>query len=539
MGNRRILGEMQLTLNADRRKLLAQMLAGKTTKASETALAITRHTGMRDIPLSFAQEALWFVDLLESQHALHSVPCAVRLTGELDVPTLTWSLNEIVQRHESLRTTFKERDGRPFQVVTEHYPFAIDVIDLRELYARDAENQAQRIVTEEAHRSFDLERGPLFRFLLVLLCNKEQILMLNFHHLVTDGWSMSVFTRELDQLYKSRCNGETLILAELPVQMKDVALWQRERMHGSELESHLSYWRKVVGGGLPMLHLPTDHLRSDVPSFHGQHHPIELSGDLSDALRALSRRHGVTTFMTLMAAFETLLHHRTGQDDIVIGTAIADRNHEQLENLIGFLINMLVLRTDLSGNPEFRELVHRVKETTLGAYTNKDLPLTQLVKEIQPERDLGRTPLFQVEFSLLTPEVNPAVYGYGLGSGVAQTSELLGLVATTFPVRYDNARYDLAVFLWDMPDSISGVIEYRTDLFERETIDRMAEDFKTVLHIVAERPHVTLDELVSHLEDVSERRNVDAVEQYDQSLRRKLQSIRRRRSTLPAEVEDR
>jgi hypothetical protein len=516
-----------LKLSADRQKLLARMLAEKAVSTRGSPEVISRSDDVRELPLTFAQEALWFVDQLDPENAAHNVPCAVRLQGPVDIAALEWSLNGIVRRHESLRTTFGTRSGRPYLVVHENCPLELKVVDLRESDAGEADRQAQRLVDEEAHRPFDLERGPLFRAVIIRLSDHGHVLVLNFHHLVTDGWSMSVFTRELEQLYASRSSGGKPTLDEPSIQMGDVARWQRERMQGEELERHLSYWREKVGGGLPVLALPVDHPRPPVSSFRGLHQAVNVPAWLSDELRALSRRHGSTTFMTLMAAFLALLHQRTGQADIVIGSAIADRDRPQLEDIIGFLVNMLVFRTDLSGNPAFPELLQRVRDTTLGAYTHKDLPLSRLVSEAQPERDLSRMPLFQVEFSLLTPEENPAVYGYGLGAGVTQATELLGLPAATFPLNYNNARYDIAAFLWDLPTGITGTLEYSSDLFEPATIRNLVEDFICVLEFIAQHPHATLDQLAHKLRTVEVGRKTAVEDQYRASMSLGLASLRR------------
>jgi hypothetical protein len=446
------------------------------------------------------------------------------------MPALEWSLNEIVRRHESLRTTFGSRAGRPYLVVQDSSRLDLEVVDLRELDAAQADEQAYRLATDEAHRPFDLEQGPLARAVIIRLENEEQVLVLNFHHLVTDGWSMGIFTRELDQLYACRSSGEEAALDDPSIQMPDIARWQRERMQGDELERHLSYWREKMGSGLPVLALPLDHSRPPVSSFRGLHQAVNIPASLSDELRALSRRHGVTIFMTLMAVFLSVLHQRTGQDDIVVGSAVADRDRPQLEDIIGFLVNMLVFRTDLSGNPSFPELLRRVRETTLGAYTHKDLPLTRLVSEAQPERDLSRMPLFQVQFSLLTPEENPALYGYGLGTGVIQASELLGMPATTFPVQYDNARYDIAAFLWDLPTGISGTLEYSSDLFEPTTMRYLVEDFVEALKFIAEQPDATLGQLVSELKAAEANRRAEVEAKYHASMRHRLASLRQRKT---------
>ncbi len=510
----------------ERRALLAKLLKekGLQPRAERT---IPRRADAGPAPLSFAQEAVWFLDQLDPDQALHNVPCAVRLTGELDADALERSLGEIARRHEALRTTFRAVDGRPFQEVRAAGTFRMPVTDLSDR-GPEAEAEAVRLATEEAHRTFALEEGPLFRAFLLRLAEAEHVLVLNFHHIVIDGWSMGIFTDELNRLYRAFRAGEPSPLAELPIQIADFAVWQREELQGPALEEHLAYWREQLRGDPVGLTLPTDRPRPPVQSFRGKHRAVRLSARLSDALRTLSQRQGVTPFMTLTAAFLALLHHATRETDVVIGSAVAHRNKKELEGLIGFLVNMLVLRTDLSGNPTFAELQRRVREVTLGAWAHQDLPLTRLLREVAPERDLGKNPLFQVEFSLLTPDHNPAVYGYGLAAGMIETLSLPGLVMSPVEVQYENARYDVAVFLWDMPQGIQGTIEYSTDLFDDATIARLVERYEALLRAVAERPESTLAELVGLLEE-SERSAKSAAEKtHARSMKNKLKSIKRR-----------
>ena len=485
--------------------------------------------------LSFAQEAVWFLDQLEPDQALHNVPGAVRLTGQLDAAAMERSLAEIVQRHEALRTTFVTKDGKPFQVLAPPGAFSLPIIDLSDRPKASAEAEALRLATEEAHRVFDLEQGPLFRAFLIRLGDTQHILVLNFHHIVTDGWSMGVFTRELDQLYRAFGRGEPSPLPELPIQMADFAVWQRATLQGAVLEEHLAYWRKQLSGNVASLTLPTDRPRPAVQSFQGRHRTVRLSEHLSQALRGLSQRQGVTLFMTLTAAFQALLYYYCRETDVVIGSAVAHRNKSELEGLIGFLVNMVVFRTDLSGNPSFGELLRRVREVTLGAWAHQDLPLARVIKEVQPERDLSRNPLFQVQFSLLTPDHNPAVYGYGLATRAIETLELPGLVMTPVAVQYDNARYDIAVFLWDMPQGIQGTIEYSTDLFEDATIARMVHRYETLLRFVVDRSDVSLAALVARLEEDDQETRTAAEETYERSAQQKLKAIKRRRSGGPVE----
>jgi len=520
---------LETSFSPERRALLARLLAKKGIRPPGER-TIPRRADPGPAPLSFAQEAIWFLDQLEPDQALHSVPGAVRLTGRLDVAALERSLSEIVARHEALRTSFVARDGRPYQVVAPPGSFSMPLFDLSERPGRQAEAEAQRLATEEAHRPFDLERGPLFRTFLVRLGDAEHVLLLNFHHAIIDGWSMGVFTRELASLYRAFRAGEPSPLGELPIQLADFAVWQRETVKGAALDEHLAYWRKNLAGNPVGLTLPTDRPRPAVQSFQGRHRTIRLSQRLSEDLRALSQREGVTLFVTLTAVFQALLYHYRRETDVVIGSAVAQRDRRELEELIGFLVNMVALRTDLSGDPSFRELLRRVRAVTVGAFANQELPLTHIIKEVAPERDLSRNPLFQIEFSLLTPDQNPAVYGYGLATGAIETLELPGLVMTPFPVQYENARYDVAVFLWDMPQGIHGTIEYSTDLFDDATIVQMVQRYEILLRAAAERPDATLDALVGPLDAVARESRATAEQSYDRSLKQKLKTLKRRRA---------
>ncbi|MHC4845215.1 MAG: condensation domain-containing protein [Planctomycetota bacterium] len=521
-------------LSAKKRELLARMLEKKGLKPAREQGIPRRPAGSGRVPLSSAQEALWFLDQLEpeteSGRALHNQPGAVRLAGTLDVEALRRSLDEIVRRHEALRTRFVTADGKPYQDVVPHEPIELPLTDLSDRPRDEAEAEALRIASEDAHKPFDLERGPLRRMSLLRLAADEHILVITLHHIITDGWSMGVFATELDQLYRAYLAGEPSPLPELPIQMGDVALWQRDALQGEALEGHLAYWRKQLAPPLTGLALPTDRPRPAVQSYRGGHQTILLSAELSDALRALSRKQGVTLFMTLHAAWSVLLHAITNERDVVIGSAVAHRNRKELEGLIGFLVNMLILRLDLSGDPTFPELLRRAREVTVGAWSHQDLPLTRIIKEVAPERDLSRNPLFQIEFSLLTPDKNPAVFGYGLAMGSIETVELPGLIMTPVDVNYDNARYDVAVFLWDMPGGVHGTIEYSTDLFDAATMERLASRYETVLRAVVERPDVTLAGLVDVLTAADRDAAAAAEQSHEQSMKDKLKSIRRRRA---------
>ncbi|MEK7327247.1 MAG: condensation domain-containing protein, partial [Chloroflexota bacterium] len=333
-----------------------------------------------------------------------------RLSGKLDVMALTNSLNEIVCRHEVLRTSFEVVDDEPRQVVAPDFNLTIPLLDLQD------EGEALQLATDEARRPFDLQRGPLIRASLIRLADQDHILLLTLHHIAADGWSMAVLVRELATLYDALSTGQACpategsvegpLLPDLPLQYADFACWQREQLKGEVLESQLAYWKEQLGGpstlpsvagqAPPILELPADHPRPAAQTHRGAHFTFTLDAALTQTLRALSRREGATLFMTLLAAFQTLLHRYTGQDDICVGTPIASRTRAEIEPLIGFFVNTLVMRCNLAGEPGFRELLKRVRETALGAYAHQDVPFEKLVEALGADRDMSRTPLFQV-----------------------------------------------------------------------------------------------------------------------------------------------
>jgi hypothetical protein len=519
-----------LSLSPERRALLARRLAEKGLAAAPTDERIPRRTQSGPLPLTSAQEALWFLDQLEPDRALHNQPGAVRLVGTLDIEALRRSLDEIVRRHEALRTRFVTTDGKPCQEVVPHETLDLPLTDLSDRPRAEADELARRMASKDAHTPFDLATGPLHRMFLIRLVPDEHILVITLHHIITDGWSMGVFTSELDQLYRAYLVGEPSPLPELPIQMGDFALWQRASLQGETLAGHLEYWAGQLAPPLAALSLPTDRERPAVQSYRGGHQTLLLSAELSDALRQLSQREGVTLFMTLYAAWSVLLYDICRETDVVIGSAVAHRNRKELEGLIGFLVNMLILRLDLSGNPPYTELLRRARDVTIGAWSHQDLPLSAILKEVAPERDLSRNPLFQIEFSLLTPDKNPAVYGYGLAMGTIETIELPGLRMTPVQVDYDNARYDVAVFLWDMPGGVQGTIEYSTDLFEAATIERLGRRYESVLGLVVDQPGASLIELVDLLQAADRQADKAAGQSHEESMKRSLKSIRRRRS---------
>ena len=333
------------------------------------------------MPLSFAQQALWFLDQLSPGQATFNVPAVVRIEGPLDADALERSFQEIVQRHEALRTTFAIVDGRPVQVIAESLDLALEGVDLCAFAADQREAEAVRLAAEEARRPFDLARGPLVRATLLRLDERDHALLLTMHHIVTDGWSFGVAAHELTTLYASFRDGTPAALPELPIQYADFAHWQRNRLQGEVLDQLLGYWSKQLAGVVP-LELPTDRPRPPSGRPAGAIRTFALAPDLSAKLDALSSRESATPFITLLAAFQTLLHRYSGQDDIVVGSPIANRNRAETEGLIGFFVNMLALRADLSGDPSFRALLGRVREVALGAFEHQDLPLEMLIEAL-------------------------------------------------------------------------------------------------------------------------------------------------------------
>lgn len=468
-------------LSAAKRALLEQRLAGRSsTQADEQAIRRRPRTGPP--PLSFAQQRLWFLSQLEPDLAAYNVPAAVRLIGNLDIAILNWSLNEIVRRHESLRTTFDSVAGQPVQVIAPALTLAIPVVDLTNLPDEGRETEGVRLAQEEAQRVFDLVSGPLIRALLLRLRSAEHVLILTMHHIVSDGWSQGVVTSELGTLYEAGLNGRPSPLPELSIQYADFAVWQRGWLKDDELDRQIQYWRKHHAGAPPSVDLPTDSPRPAQMNYRGATYLFELSAELSESLTALSRREGATLFMTLLAAFKTLLWRYTSQDDVVVGTTVANRNREELEGLIGFFVNTLPLRTGFSGDPSFRELLGQVREVSLGAYAHQDLPFELLVEELQPVRDLGRNPLFQIVFDLQ--------------NAPAPELELTGLKLHPYPFTSGSTRFDLELHLTSMAEGITGALVYSTDLFTESTISQLAERYRAVLEAVVAEP----DRRVSRIE---------------------------------------
>ncbi|HEU0077113.1 MAG TPA: condensation domain-containing protein, partial [Longimicrobiaceae bacterium] len=433
------------------------------------------------LPLSFAQQRLWFIDQLEPGSAAYNVPQGMRLRGPLEVGVLRRALEEIVRRHESLRTTVRRVEGRAVQVVAPDGRARLPEVDLRALGEEAREAEARRIAAEDAELPFDLARGPLLRTAVVRLGDADFALLLNMHHVVSDGWSMEVLVRELSALYDAFCAGRPSPLAPLPVQYADFAAWQRAWLEGPVLDRQLDFWRERLKGTPPVLELPTDRPRPRVPGEAGGSRSFTLPAETAAALRALSRREGTTLFMTLLAGWQALLGRYAGRDDVVVGAPVAGRDRTEIEGLFGFFVNTLVMRTDLSGGPDARELLRRVREAALGAYAHADIPFERLVEEIVPARSLSHTPLFQATFSLQNAD------GATLRLGDGELEELDAGTGT--------AKFDLVFAMADQGGRLGGTLAYRAELWDAATIDRMLEHFAVLLGALAAEPARPVAEL--------------------------------------------
>ncbi|MDJ0542635.1 MAG: amino acid adenylation domain-containing protein, partial [Microcystis sp. M53603_WE2] len=457
--------------------LIGQLQQQNLTLTVPPILPRTKDT---ELPLSFAQQRLWFLDQLQPNSALYNIPMVLYFRGNLNQKALEQSLREICNRHEVLRTNFVTIDGQPTQIIQTTRE-TISVVDLQDLPIHEQEEKTEQLKQKQATQTFDLAKESLIRITLVVLSETEHLLLVCMHHIISDGWSIEVFIHELTSLYNAYTQNHPANLAPLPIQYADFALWQKQWLQGDVLQSQLNYWQNQLTAAPPLLSLPTDHPRPAVQSFVGTQQEFSLSPKLSQALTELSRQQGVTLFMTLLAAFDALLYRYTGSSDILVGTPIANRNRGEIEGLIGFFVNTLVMRTDLSDNPSFSQLLTRVREVTMDAYAHQDLPFEMLVEALQPERDLSHTPLFQVAFVLQnTPK-----------SEIAMT----GLTVTDLPPENTTAKFDLTLAMVNTDDGLKGVWEYNTDLFESSTIERLSGHFLNLLGGIAANPQARISQL--------------------------------------------
>jgi amino acid adenylation domain-containing protein len=493
----------------------------KSQRGGEGGVRIERASRESELELSYAQQRLWFIDQLEGGSASYNVPAALRLKGEVNVSVLEQVMRELVRRHEVLRTTFASVEERAIQIIHDAESVPVRLVNLRTLPEARRAAEAQRLIGEQARKPFNLACGPLFRVTLLQVTEEEHILLLTMHHIVSDAWSVGVLIQEVTSLYQAYSNGTSSGLAELTIQYADFAVWQRAWLQGQVLESHLDFWKRQLAGVRPTLNLPTSRPRPAKPTFRGMRQAFQLSAALSRELRDLSRREGVTLFMTLLAAFQTLLYRYDNADDIVVGANIANRDRHGTEKLIGFFINMLVMRTDFSGNPGFRQLLSRIREVALSAFAYQDLPFEKVVEELQPERDLSHSPLFRVVFNF--------------NNTMAQRLDLAGLALERIPVERERANFDLTLFMFDDPHILSGTWAYNTDLFDAAAIKRISDNFLTLLQSIVAEPDARLTSLEMFSEAEKNERALRE-KQWEEANLEKLKRVKRKVLTSIDEV---
>src|SRR6266568_2834330 len=468
-------------LSAAKQALLDKRLLSESMPDAKLDAIPRRPPGMVS-SLSFAQQRLWFLQQLEPESTVYNEAMAIRLKGLLNVEAITQAAQEIIRRHEVLRSTFPMVDGQVIQVVHPSLDLHVPFVDLRGVPLAEREAVAQRRIAEEVQRPFYLAEEVPWRRLLLRLDEEEHIAVTILHHIVTDAWSMEVFVRELTTLYAAFCAGQPSPLPELPLQYADYANWQRQWLEKGGLDEQLVYWKQRLGGTLPILELPTNRPRPTVQTYRRQRHLLMVPKPLSQKLLALSRQEGVTLFMTLLAAFNVLLYRYSLQEDLLVGSPIANRTRAELEGLLGCFVNTLVLRTDLSGNPTFRDLLKRVREGTLEAYDHQDVPFEKLVEELQPARSLSHSPLFQVMFVLQNVPL--------------AAQDLAGLAVSRVEVERGTAKFDLSLCLQETAQGLSGFVEYNSDLFDAPTIERMIGHFERLLQSVVADPGRRIANLV-------------------------------------------
>ncbi|CAN2534212.1 Linear+gramicidin+synthase+subunit+B [Methylocapsa aurea] len=465
----------------------AAIVAILSHNIEDTPLEVHAASRSAPLPLSFAQQRLWFLDQLQPGDAAYNIPAALRVIGDFDTLAFAFAVNEIVRRHDVLRTAFVLRDGAATQVIAPRLEIETPIIDLGALDEQMRETEALRLAAEEARRPFDLATGPLLRVKTLDLgvrpatAERERVMLFTMHHIVSDGWSSGVLLREFVALYEARLAGRPSPLPELAIQYADYAVWQRDWLRGEVLDRQLAYWRDKLGGAPPALDLPTDHPRPPRQDHAGARLSFTIAKHVADRLAALGREEGATLFMTLLAAFQLLLSRYSGQRDISVGAPVANRRRLELEQLIGFFVNTLVMRTDLSGDPSFRVLLARVRETALGAQAHQDLPFERLVEDLRPVRDMSRDPLFQVMFSLQNaPKTAAAVSGLRFEPLAAEGT---------------SAKFDLTLSIAETDNGLAASLEYATALFEASTIDRMARHYCALLDGIARDPDRRIGEL--------------------------------------------
>ncbi|QKG84618.1 amino acid adenylation domain-containing protein [Kroppenstedtia pulmonis] len=470
--------ERKSRLSAEKQNLLRALLrVEKSSSSFSSEIQVANREG--DLPVSSAQKRLWFLEQLYPHHPFYNIPLLFRIRGRISETALQQSIQEIIQRHEILRTTFSEEEGDPVQVIAEELPFKMEILEIEKDSLIQMEERAMELLFEEAQLPFNLVTGPLIRAKLIRLSEEDHFFMINIHHIVADGWSMGVLYQELETLYETYLTGNSSPLPELQIQYADYTLWQNEWFEGEEMQRQLSYWKKKLSGELPVLQLPWDFSRPNRQSFRGKSITFIIPERLTSSLRKLSQREGTSLYMTLLTAFKTLLYRYTGQEDLIVGLPIANRRLQETEALIGFFVNTLLLRSFPSDKMTFLDFLRQIQEDTVEAYANQDVPYEKVVESIQPDRDLSRASIFQVLFNFAsTPDL-----------------KLKDVLVEPYDIDNHTAKFDLEVLLQEDSDHMIGLVEYSTDLFKEETISRIFDHYLVLLNSIAEDPNQSLSQL--------------------------------------------
>ncbi|TBR57012.1 non-ribosomal peptide synthetase, partial [Westiellopsis prolifica IICB1] len=498
---------------------------GEKNKAAKLVPPIERVSREIALPLSFAQQRLWFLHQLNPKSYTYNGSSAVLLKGLLNVKALEQSINEIVRRHEILRTCFQNVNGQPVQIITPALEIPLSIVDLQHLPDTEREAEIQKLRLANYQQPFDLTQLPLLRLTLIRLKTREYILLVTMHHIIFDAWSEGVLIKELSVLYEAFSSGKSSPLSEVNIQYVDFANWQQNWLQGEVLDTLLTYWEKQLGDNLPVLRLPKIHQSSNVKTSEEERQILRLSPTLSQAIKKLGDSLETTLFMTLLAAFKVLLYWYTGDKDIVVGTDIANRNKIEIENLIGFFVNQLVLRSNLFDNPTFSDFLQQVRQVCLEAYAHQDLPFEKLVSTLNPKRDLNQTPLFQVKFILQ----NAPTYDLAISD--------LNLIRLN-DLEHTVARFDLLLELTDTEQGIVGLLKYNKGLFDANSIARLLNNFETILSQIVVNPAIRLNELNEILIKLDREYQLKQEEKRKEKYQQKLSLIKRRTIEIISEVED-
>ncbi|MEL4894315.1 amino acid adenylation domain-containing protein [Crocosphaera sp. Alani8] len=472
-------------LPPEKRAIFEQQLKAKNIKIPQQT--IPKRQDLQNSPLSLAQERLWFLHQLDPENPAYNIAIAWEFTGNLDYNILEKSFNEIIKRHESLRTKFMVLQGKPVVEIKPDLTIEIPKLNLKKLPEEQQKKEVKRLENKAAKRPFNLANGSLLRVWMLELSDKKFTILVVLHHIIADGWSRGVLLKELASFYKGFALRESVSLPDLSIQYSDFAAWQKKWLAGEELQGQLNYWKEKLAD-VSVLNLPTDYPRPNIPTLRGGIQSFTIEQPLTDSLKTLSRKHGVTLFMTLLAAFKILLHRYSNQDDIVVGSPIANRNWSEIEPLIGFFVNTLVLRSDLSGNPSFLTVLNQVKETTSEAYQHQDLPFAKLVDTLQPERDESYNPLFQVMFQVQNES-------YQLQNAISPELAIPGLKLSQSWIDTQSTKFDMTWHLVERETGILAVVEYSVDLFKAETIERMVGHFQVLLKDIISNPQAKISQL--------------------------------------------